>query len=63
MGRICEALTKAGERSFRDLKARVRGKEDHIREALAVLIDEGNVKVRNGPRGAHLHELAVPFND
>jgi hypothetical protein len=63
MGRICDALTKAGELSFRDLKARVHGKEDHIREALAVLIDEGNVKVRNGPRGAHLHELLVPFDD
>jgi hypothetical protein len=63
MGRICDALTRAGELSFRDLKARVRGREDHIREALAVLIDEGNIKVRNGPRGAHLHELVVPPDD
>jgi hypothetical protein len=63
MGRICDALTKAGELTFRDLKARVRGKEDHLREALAILIDEGNVKVRNGPRGSHLHELAAPFNE
>ena len=63
MGRICDALTRAGELNFRDLKARVRGKDDHIREALAVLIDEGHVKVRNGPRNAKLHYLEIPFNE
>jgi 5S rRNA maturation endonuclease (ribonuclease M5) len=63
MGRINDVLVaNGGEMSFRDLKDRVRGKEEHIREALAVLIDEGNIKRRNGPRGAHLHELVVPFN-
>ena len=63
MGRICEALTKAGELSFRDLKARVRGKDDNIREALAVLTDEGYIKRRNGARGAHIYELVMPFNE
>lgn len=63
MNRVNDVLVaNGGEMTFRDLKDRVRGKEEHIREALAVLMDEGYVKRRNGPRGAHLHELVVPFN-
>jgi hypothetical protein len=63
MGRVCDALTQAGSMTFRDIKSRVRGKEEGLRQAIAALIDEGNVKVYNGPRGAHIHELVVPFED
>ncbi len=63
MGRINDVLiANGGEMGFNDINSRVRGKEQHVREALAVLMDEGYVRRRNGPRGAHLHELVAPFN-
>ncbi|MDC5696463.1 AAA family ATPase [Intrasporangium calvum] len=33
----------------------IRGKAEHVRRALKVLIDEGYVRVEDGPKGAHIH--------
>jgi hypothetical protein len=62
MGKICEILTRNPDSSFRDLEARVGGRERYLRDALILLIDEGYVIRKNGPRNSHLHELVVPFN-
>jgi hypothetical protein len=62
MGRISDVLGQHPGLSFRDLKARVRGRDEHVREALAALTDEGNVRRVNGPRGSHLHFLEEPFD-
>ena len=62
MHRVCEALKTAGGLSFRDIKARVRGKEETIKEALAILIDEGYIDRRKGPYNANIHELKKPFD-
>lgn len=63
MGRICEALTKAGTPlGTRDVLDRVKGKRaDQVRQALALLVDEGFVTVASGTRGARLHTLSRPF--
>ena len=61
MGRVCDALMAAGALTFRDIKARVKGREETIRQAVAALVDEGYVKIYDGPRGAHIHEVVNPF--
>lgn len=64
MHRVSDVLVaNGGELTQNDLLARVHGNDKHIKEALAVLIDEGYIKRRPGPRNSHLHELVVPFND
>jgi hypothetical protein len=64
MAKISDALDRAGPLSVRGVLDRVHGKRDaDVRTALAALVDEGNVTVENGPRGAHLHRLVKPFGD
>jgi hypothetical protein len=45
----------------RDIRDGVTGKATVVSEALAVLIEEGNVRVDPGPRGASLHHVVKPY--
>lgn len=47
--------------SFNRINAEVAGREQHLRDALAALVDEGYVTVGAGPRGANLHRSARPY--
>jgi hypothetical protein len=62
MQRVSEALAGAGRPlSGRDVIDRVSGKQQVIRQALALLVDEGHVEVTDGPNRAKLHRLVRPF--
>jgi hypothetical protein len=64
MGRVAEALGKAGgPLTVRGVLDRVNGRAEHVRRALAAVVDEGYVTVEQGPRGAQLHRLVRPFED
>lgn len=64
MHKVSDALTAAREPlSVRAVLDRVPGKQDTVRRALAALVDEGNVTVAPGPRGAQLHTLTRPFTN
>jgi hypothetical protein len=63
MARICDVLTRAPEPlSGQGIQDRVQGKAEHIRAAIAALIDEGFVTIESGSRGAKLHHLVRPFD-
>lgn len=57
MQRVSEALETGGTLSFRGVNLAVRGREEHVRAALEVLVDEGYVSTKTGPRNATLHSL------
>lgn len=62
MERIATALEGSPEPlSFRGINERVTGREEHIRTALNVLVDEGHVTVAEGPRKSQLHTLTRPY--
>ncbi|MEV5124297.1 AAA family ATPase [Streptomyces decoyicus] len=62
MHKVSDALAAAPDPlSVRGVLDRVPGKQEAVRRALAVLVDEGNVTVTPGPRGAQLHTLRRPF--
>lgn len=63
MRRVSEALQKAGRPlSTQEVLDRVNGKRAaDVRAALAILIDEGNVSLADGPRGARLHSFVKAF--
>lgn len=57
MRKAAKPLNKSG------IEERVPGKAQHIRSALAALVDEGYVEVETGPRGALMHRLVKPFEE
>ncbi len=60
MESITEALALATEPlSFRGIKEQVRGKEEHIRTAIAALIEDRIITTSRGPRNATLHAIAT----
>jgi hypothetical protein len=63
MRRVSEALERAGRPLNKgDVEDRVTGKAEHIRAAIACLVDEGNVRLdRQG--NARMHVLVRPFTD
>lgn len=64
MHKVAEALTSAPEPlGVRGVQDRVGGGKELVRTALARLVDEGFVKVENGPRGARLHRIEKPFTE
>jgi hypothetical protein len=42
---------------------RVNGRAEHVRSAVAALVDDGLVTVVTGARGARLHTLVTPFEE
>lgn len=60
MERVSEALEKE-ELSFRGLREKVRGRDEHIRAAVGVLKDEGYLAIRSGSRNADLHASVRPY--
>jgi hypothetical protein len=64
MKKVSDALARATEPlSVRGVLDRVSGNQQAVRQALAVLVDEGNVAQEAGPRGSHLHRLVKPFSE
>lgn len=64
MGKVSDALVKAGRPlSLREIQDRVSGKQQVVRQAVAALVDDGNLSIDTGPRGAHLHRLMRPFDE
>ncbi|WP_051698786.1 AAA family ATPase [Streptomyces albus] len=62
MHKVSDALAAAPEPlSVRGVLDRVPGKQDAVRRALAALVDDGNVTMTPGPRGAQLHALQHPY--
>lgn len=62
MKRIADAIEGAREPlNVRGIEARVGGKKDVLATALAALVDEGFVEVKQGPNRAKLHTLLKPF--
>lgn len=60
MERVSEALEKE-QLSFRGLRQRVKGRDEHIRAAVGVLRDEGYLAVQSGPRNSDLHSSVRPY--
>lgn len=61
---ITAAMALKGEPlTFNAIKARVRGSDDRIREALAWMEDDGQIRIASGPRGANLHALVELGSD
>ncbi len=61
---ICAVLEAADSpMSFRGIKARVTGKDDDLRSAIAALQDSKHIVVQDGPRNAQLHSLLPPPNE
>lgn len=64
MTKVAAALAGSPEPlSVRGVQDRVEGKAQHLRQALAALVDEGYVQATKGPRGAVLHTLTKPFEE
>lgn len=64
MTKVAAALTAAPDPlSVRGVQDRVDGRAEHVRKALAALVDEGYVQTAAGPRGATLHTLIKPFEE
>ncbi len=64
MRRVSDALGRAGHPlSGREITDRVSGKQQVVRQALALLVDEGFVSVKPGPSNSRLHRLARPFEE
>ena len=62
MVKVSDALAGAPTPlNSRGVLDRVTGKAEHVRQALAALVDEGFIEVTSGPRGAQLHQLIKPF--
>lgn len=58
MGKVTELLGAHPEGlSLRGVQDRVGGRQQTVRQALAVMVDEGAVEVVAGTRGSHLHVL------
>lgn len=64
MHRVSDVLeTVAEPLSLRGIQDRVTGKVDHVRTAIAALVDEGYVEAKPGPRNATLHRLVKRFDE
>ncbi|MGY1712525.1 AAA family ATPase [Geodermatophilus sp. SYSU D00758] len=62
MEKVSRALEGVDEPlSFRGIDDRVQGKQQHIAQALDVLVAEGHVQRTAGPRNAKLHTLVRPY--
>ena len=63
MERLSEALevSTRGPLSFRQLDDVVHGNASAKRDAIRVLITEGHIEVKAGPRNANLHDLVKPY--
>ena len=64
MRKVSDALVKAGRPlSGREITDRVSGKQQTVRQATALLVDEGFVSVERGPSNSQLHRLVRPFEE
>jgi hypothetical protein len=64
MERISLALeAHAGPMSTKEIEVAVRGKAEHIRTAIAALIEDGYVTTTSGPRGAVLHHQVAAYRE
>jgi hypothetical protein len=62
MHKVCAALTKAGQPlGQNEIIDRVKGRATMTRRALAILVDEHYIDVRDGPRRSKLHTLSKPY--
>lgn len=62
MERVSRALEAAGEPlSGREIDEGVKGKSQHVRAAVGVLVDEGYVSRREAAGNSRLHELVRPY--
>lgn len=62
MEKVSHALETAGEPlSFRGIDDRVKGKQQHIRTAVDVLVTEGHVARTPGPNRSTLHTAERPY--
>lgn len=62
MEKVSRALEAAGEPlSFRGIDDRVRGKQQHIRTAVDVLVSDGHVARTAGPNRSTLHTVERPY--
>jgi hypothetical protein len=61
MQRVSEYLEGGPARSSTDIETNVTGKAQHIRKALAVLVDEGFVKAHQGSNRTVWHQSIKPF--
>lgn len=63
MKRVSDALSKAAvPLNTRGILDRVKAKQQDVRAAIAVLIDEGHVTVQPGPNRSQLHTVVKPFD-
>lgn len=63
MEKVSQALaTTEGPQSFRAINKLVPGREQHVRAAIDLLVEEGNVSVVDGPRNSRLHTLERPYS-
>jgi hypothetical protein len=56
-----ELIKHGGELSWQDIKARVRSRDETLREALGALEDKHAISRRTGPRNSYIYELKVTF--
>lgn len=64
MKRVSDALTKAAvPLNTRGILDRVKAKQQDVRAAIAVLVDEGYVTVQPGPNRSQLHTVVKPFDE
>lgn len=61
VSRLLEA--SAGPLPFRAIKDAITGRDTHIRAAIEALVEDGNVTLSTGPRGASLHYLAAKYRE
>jgi hypothetical protein len=60
VSRFLEGNAGASKKSIEDV---VRGKREHVRTALAVLIADGHVRTEQGPHAAVLHFVQDPYRE
>lgn len=63
MQRVSEYLERANGVTGNAIRAGVRGKTKSINDAIATLINEGHIRLEEGPRGASFHYLVTPFRN
>ena len=63
MERVSRYLEEHPGASQKNVIDDVAGKTGALRDALAVLIDEGHVEVEHGPRGALYHHVKTPYRE
>lgn len=64
MQRVSDVLLAAPQSlTTRDVLDRVPGRGEHVRQALALLVDEGFATVAEGARGSRLHTFLKPYSE